>query len=169
MNPLFLMLALVTAAPATSDPVTGPGEAVVEEVNEAAERLRAEAFRLFEDRGSWAQAARLLERSGDLRSEGDPARIQAFLVAGRIYTHTGSAMAAQRSFEKAAYSAARIGAITEAAGAYLDAALVAAQREDRAKARQLVENAALLAMSPHLEAVEAQAILRRIPASHRKG
>jgi hypothetical protein len=133
-------------------------------VNPDAERLRAEAHQLFNDPRSWRRAARLLERSADLRSIEDPVRSDDYRLAGRLYAHVGSLGAAQRAFERAAMSAQQIGAVAQAAGAYLDAAHVAVRRGDGRAAGSFIERGDLLSLSPHLNTAERRAIRNRIPA-----
>jgi hypothetical protein len=133
-------------------------------MNPDADRLRAEAHELFNDPRSWRRAARLLERSANLRSVEDPARSDDYRVAGRLYGYAGDLNASQRAFERAAMSAQQLGAVAQAAGAYLDAAHVAVRRGDGKAAGSLIQRGDLLSLSPHLDAAERRAIRNRIPA-----
>jgi tetratricopeptide (TPR) repeat protein len=164
MNPLYVLVAACLSGPGP-DPSMSMAEAQVAtaaQANEPAERLLQQAHNLATTPRTWRQAARLYERSAGLRSDDDPGRFSAYSMAGHVYAHADALDAAQRAFEKAAESAARIGALTDAADAYLDAAHVAARRSDLATARTLVRKGAMLARSPHLNSVERAAILSRI-------
>jgi hypothetical protein len=167
MNAVFLLILMGLGGCAgpglVATPLDGPVP-VTNAVNPEADRLRAQAYELFNDPSSWRRAARLLERSADLRSTGDPVRSDDYRLAGRLYAHTGALNASQRAFERAAMSAQQIGAVAQAAGAYLDAAHVAVRRGDGKAAGSLVERGNLLSLSPHLDAAERRAIQRRIPA-----
>jgi tetratricopeptide (TPR) repeat protein len=166
MNTLVLLVALGLPAstPWQSTPALETAAAVTAEANESADRLAEQAYALFGDRRSWHRAARLLERSAELRSADDPARAEAYRTAGRVYSHAGRLGPAQRAFEKAAAAAAQTGAVAKAAGSYIDAAHIAARRDDGAGARALIDRSALLATSPHLTSAERTSILRRLPS-----
>lgn len=164
MNPMYVLVAACLSGPG-ADPSVSMVEAQIAmaaQANEPAERLLQQAHDLATAPRTWRQAARLYERSAELRSDDDPARFTAYSMAGHVYSHAGVLDAAQRAFEKAAESAARIGALTNAADAYLDAAHIAALRSDLATARILVRKGAMLARSPHLNSVERAAILSRV-------
>lgn len=130
-----------------------------------ADRLAAEARRLFPEPRSWPRAARLLERSARLRDVAHPDRSTAFLDAARIYVHTGALADARRAFEAAAEAASARGAVAEAAHALLDASIVAARTGDRTGAAELRERGALLARSPHLADSDRRRILSRLPVT----
>lgn len=130
-----------------------------------ADRLAAEAYRLFTDKRSWHRAARMLEQSARMRDIADPARVTALLAAGRVYDHVGQSDAARRVFEAAAEAATARGAVAVAAHAFLDAAIVAVRSGDRAGAQALIEKGQLLSNSPHLEPSVRDGILRRLPAT----
>lgn len=136
---------------------------VAVETPDPADRLAAEAYRLFTDRRSWPRAARMLEQSADLRSLDDPERAETYLAAGRVYSHLKARADALRAFTAAAEAATARGAIAVAAHAYLDAALAAALAGDRGAADDFLERGVLLASSPHLQVGERQSILSRVP------
>lgn len=141
--------------------VAAPGALVA---SPEAQRLFQEAFTLFADRESWGKAARLFERSGELRAAEDPDRVTAYLLAARLYVHVGSLKEAQQSFATAAEAAGARGAVMEAAHAYLDGAMVAMMRGREGEAEAMVQKGELLSHSPHLDSGEKSAIRTRIPA-----
>lgn len=166
MNAVFLLFSIGMGGGAGPGVVEMPVEdtaTVSETTNAAAERLRAEAYGLFDERRSWRRAARLLERAAGLRAADDPGRSEDYRMAGRLYGHVGALAASERAFVHAAESAHRVGAIVDAAGAYLDAAHAAARRADRRAALAFVQQVDLLSLSPHLTAAERDAIRNRIP------
>jgi hypothetical protein len=166
VNAVFLLLCIGLGGGAGSGLVATPVEdaaPVIATTNAAADRLRAEAHGLFHDRRSWGRAARLLDRAAGMRAATDPGRSADYRLAGRLYAHLGALDASERAFVRAAESAHQLGAIADAAGAYLDAAHVAAHRGDRRAARAFVQQVELLSLSPHLDAAERDAIRRRVP------
>jgi hypothetical protein len=167
MNVVFLLIAMGLGGSVGPGLVAAPLEGpvpVTTAVNPEADRLRAEAYEMFNDPRSWRRAARLLDRSAGLRSVEDPARWEDYRMAGRLYAHVGALNASQRAFERAAASAHQVGAVAQAAGAYLDAAHVAVRRGDDKAAWALLQRGDLLSLSPHLDATERSAIRKRIPA-----
>jgi hypothetical protein len=166
MNVVFLLMSIGLGGFAdpglVATPLEGPVP-VATTVNPDADRVRAKAYELFNSPRSWGRAARLLERSAGLRSMEDPARSDDYRMAGRVYAHVGALDASQRAFERAAMSAQQIGAVAQAAGAYLDAAHVAARRGDGKAAEAFVQRGDMLSLSPHLDAAERSAIRSRIP------
>lgn len=171
MNAIFFVVVLSLAAPAAAQ--GGPSFdfdlAPVPEAEATADRLQAEAFRLFEDRETWGRAARLLEKSAQLREDHDPARARAYRTAARIYAHAQALDASQRAFERSAASAEKVGAVVDAALAYVDAADIALRRGDAEKANAHIRRAVLLSGSPHLDEGERRAIARRLPQEARIG
>lgn len=152
---VFALALLMFVAPAHTD-----GLEIV--ANPEADRLAAEAYRLFENRSAWPRAARLLEQSADLREVADPRRSGTYLDAGRVYSHVRAHQDARRAFEAAGRAATDRGAIAQAAHAWLDAAIAAAKTGDRSGAETLLTRGTLLAASPHLAADEREGILRRV-------
>lgn len=166
MNAFVLALSALTTLQVGGDAAnqaSAPEVRAAAEAPDPADRLAADAYRLFANRSTWARAARLLEQSAAMRSDDDPERAAAYAVAGRVYTHVGSHAAARRAFEASADAAAARGALVDAAHAFLDAAIAAAYSGDRIAASDFLHRGALLAESPHLDAGEKQGILRRIP------
>lgn len=166
MNAFVLALSALASLQIGGDPAhhaTEPAHRAVLEAPDPADRIAADAYKLFANPRSWPRAARLLERSATMRSAEDPERAAAYVAAGRVYTAIGSPAEARRAFEAGARAAAARGAIVEAAHAYLDAAIAAALSGDRSGASELLDQGALLASSPHLGAQEKDAIMRRIP------
>jgi tetratricopeptide (TPR) repeat protein len=166
MNAFVLALSALASLQLGGDAAqqaSDPAHRVVVEAPDPADRIAADAYKLFANRRAWPRAARLLERSATMRSPEDPERAAAFVAAGRVYTAIGAPAEARRVFEAGADAAAARGAIVEAAHAYLDAAIAAALAGDRTRASSLLDRGALLASSPHLAVQEKDAIMRRIP------
>ena len=169
MNTLILLAGLTLAGPApeTFTPAPSLDAAVAAGDNEAADRLLREAYDLFPDRRAWPRAARLLERSAVLRAEDDPARAWAFRMAGQVHAHMRDYKSAREAFQRSAEAASLIGAVADAAGAWLDAAEMALLLGQRVEALDLIEKSALLSRSPHLTDDQRREIVNRIPAEAR--
>lgn len=165
MNAVVFVAVLGLSAPAADQgrPSFDFHLAPVPEAEATADRLQAEAYRLFEDREKWGRAARLLEKSAQLRADHDPARARGYLMAARIYAQSQSLEASQRAFEKSASSAERIGAVVDAALAYVDAADISLRRGDAGKAHAHIHRAVLLTGSPHLDEGQRRIIAKRLP------
>jgi tetratricopeptide (TPR) repeat protein len=165
MNAVVLVAVLGLAGPASAQggPRVDFDLAPVAEAVSTADRLQAEAYTLFEDRQKWGRAARLLERSAQLREDHDPARARGYLMAARVYSQSQELGAAQRAFEKSAASAERIGAVVDAALAYVDAADMSLRRGDAETAHAHIRRATLLSASPHLDEGERGTITKRLP------
>ncbi len=162
------LIALAALAPRTADaqdtspPSTRTVASAAMTTADPADRLGAEAYRLFSDRRSWHRAARMLEKAAEMRGPADANRVTDLLAAARVYGHVGATDDARRAFEAAAEGAAARGAVSDAAHAFLDAAIVAARSGDRPGANALIEKSLLLSGSPHLDAPARRAILRRV-------
>lgn len=165
MNAFVLVAVLGLAAPAAAQggPSFDLDLSPTMEAEATADRLQAEAFAMFEDRGKWGQAARLLVRSAQLREENDPARAKGYSLAAQLYAHTGNLEHSQRSFEKAAASSEKVGAVVDAAIAHVNAAEIALRRGDAETVRAHIHKAMLLSESPHLDEAERRAIADRLP------
>lgn len=171
MNAVLFTVLIGLAAPAAAQ--SGPSlelDLAMPLASEAtADRLQAEAYALFEDREKWGRAARLLERSAQLREDHDPARAKTYLLAARVYAHSNALDASQRAFEKSAASAEKIGAIVDAALAYADAADIALRRGDAEAANAHIRTSILLSGSPHLDQGERRVIVERLPRETHAG
>lgn len=171
MNAVLFAVLIGLAAPAAAQ--SGPSFdldlAMAPESEATADQLQAEAYALFEDREKWGRAARLLERSAELREDHDPARAKAYLLAAHVYAHSNALDASQRAFQKSAASAEKIGAIVDAALAYADAADIALRRGDAKAANAHLRTATLLSGSPHLDQGERSAIVKRLPRETQTG
>lgn len=162
------LIALAALAPRTAD-AQDPPQLSTQDAAPAtmatadpADRLTAEAYRLFHDRKAWRRAAHMLEQAAEMREPGDADRVNDLLSAARVYGHAGATRDARRAFEAAADAATARGAVRDAAHAFLDAAIVAARSGDRAGANALIEKSLLLSESPHLDARTRGSILQRV-------
>jgi hypothetical protein len=131
---------------------------------ERADALKQQAEGLFAQPKQWRKAARLLERSAELRDAADPDAYTCLMFAGRLRAAVGDYAAARSSLEKAAAHAMARGAVLEAANAYIDAAFAAAEDKQPEAAKELLARAALLTESPLLSQDQADQITRRISA-----
>jgi hypothetical protein len=162
-----MMKAMITAAAVSFATTAAPAAAMTELTEKAtpevtrAEQLKVQAEGYFSNPKQWRRAARLLERSAELRSADDADAYSCLVMAGSLRAANGEYAAAQVNYEKAAHHAAARGAVLDAAHAFIDAAHAAAQ-ERSAEAGALAQRARLLASSPLLTADQAQQIIRRI-------
>lgn len=131
---------------------------------ERAEQLRKEAETYFSQPKQWRRAARLLERSAELRAADDADAYSNWVMAGSLRAAMGDYASAASNYQKAADQALARGAVLDAAHAMIDGAHAAAQMRDGQQAVELVERARLLASSPMLTADQAEQIIRRIQA-----
>jgi hypothetical protein len=150
------------AAPLSAQEVVYTAAKLAEPPDTRAAELRGQAEALLATPGQWRRAARLLERSADLRDASDPEAYAALRLAGRVRAAVGDLNAARYVFEKAAEHALARGAVFDAAHAFIDAAHAAAGSREPHLAKQYVERAALLATSPQLSARDAAQIRQRI-------
>ncbi len=163
MHALILSLALAM----TGTPLMAQGAALApvdpDSTLHPADELMLQANGLFDQPEAWPRLARLFERSAELRDADDPKAAAAYRAAGRIQVHLRDLTSAERNFEAAAEAAIQIGAVAEAAGAYLDAAQVAIFRKDLQAAREYVRKGELLIGSPHLSTAMRESLARRVP------
>ena len=151
------------AASAGQELVVAELDAPDDERLDRARALREEAESLYSEPKQWRKAARLLERSADLRTDTDPEAYACLLAAGRIRAAIGDDAAAQQTLQRAGAHAAARGAVADAATAWIDAAYVAAKQGETATAMSLFARAELLLESPLLEATQRDALRRRLP------
>jgi tetratricopeptide (TPR) repeat protein len=155
-----------TAAPASAETVhivtaaDTPADARLAE----ARALREQAESLYSEPRQWRKAARLLERSAELRSETDAEAFTCLLAAGRIRAAIGDERGALQALSKAAAHAMARGAVLDAATAYIDAGYVAAKYGRPGDARGMFDRAGLLLESPLLSVAQRDALRQRLPA-----
>lgn len=127
-----------------------------------ADRIHAEAMSLLPQSGEAARVAGLLERAAELRTPCDVAAIEELRLAGRAWHSVGRVDRARQSMRRAAELAVWTGHVVAAAHAYLDEAALAAEQGDVPAARQALENADRLSVSPLLTADQRAGIRARI-------
>jgi hypothetical protein len=137
------------AKPATDD----PGRA---------HALYVEANALLSQPKQWRRAARLYERSAELRDAADPEAYMCLVMAGRLRASTGDIAGAKAALERAGDQALARGSVVEAAQAYIEAAHAAAELKMSADAHALRDKALLLADSPLLSDDQRSSITRRL-------
>jgi hypothetical protein len=125
--------------------------------------LREQAEALFSEPRQWRRAARLLERSADLRTDTDPEAYTCLLTAGRIRAAIGDDAGAQQALQRAGAHAAARGAVHDAATAWVDAAFAAAKHGNADAAKNLFARAELLLESPALNETQRDALRQRLP------
>jgi hypothetical protein len=156
----FSTAAMPAAASATAEAtVTKPGPEP-----ERASQMRAEAEAFFSHARHWRRAARLLERSAELRPPEDSEAYSSLMIAGSLRAARHEYNAAQANYEQAAAHAAARGAVPDQAHALINAAHAAVLGGYGDQAVALVQRARLLTASPMLTEAEKQQILRRLAA-----
>lgn len=148
---------------------TGAGEAICAlsesrvDARAARERLdRARVLLARGDRRVWRTVARLLEESGDLGPPCAQRTVQSLLLAARLSHAVGELATSRRLLQRVARHAVARGDVGTAAHARLDAAHVALERGEVDGARDSVDRARMLALSPSLSARQRADLLRRI-------
>ncbi|TVP78884.1 MAG: hypothetical protein EA352_01260 [Gemmatimonadales bacterium] len=106
--------------------------------------------------------ARLLERAADYREDSDPHKVENLRAASRLYFYTDRYRQSENAAARGAELALRQGDVVEASHAYLDAALVAAERGANDSAMEWIAEARMLADSPLLDTEARAAIMRRV-------
>jgi hypothetical protein len=108
------------------------------------------------------KAAKLHERSAELRDESDPMAASCLRTAAFLRYYAGGRRASADLMEKAAERAAGIGDVARAADSYIDAAYIAQELREGTRARELAHRAELLASSPLLTDAQRASIRARI-------
>jgi tetratricopeptide (TPR) repeat protein len=164
-----LMLAGVVAMMAAAVPAAAVMPAVAAELTavagpqpDRAAELRAQAEALFSQPKQWRKAARLLERSAQLRDAADAEGYACLVLAGGLWAAVGEYETAQQVYSRAAAHAQARGDVVEAAHALINAAHAAAENRNVADAQAFIDRATLLAASPLLSTQQVEEITRRI-------
>ena len=108
------------------------------------------------------KAAALYEQSAALRAAGDERAAASLRMAAYLRYYAGDRRAGVALMERAADHSAGTGDVVHAANAYIDAAIIAGELSDGARARELRQRAELLAGSPLLAESDRSAIRTRI-------
>ena len=158
---LFAILALPGAALAQRqlDPVrvTAAAIARADSLYSKAERMEVSSRRDFR------RVAQLHEESATLRSVEDAKRAASLQIAAVHRYGGGDRRRAAADMELAAQEAAARGDVVNAANAYIDAAMIAAELRQRDRAVKLVRAAQLLTESPLLSDAQRLQLRTRLP------
>lgn len=158
---LFSMFALPAAAFAQWElapvRVTASAVARADSLDAAASRRTISTLRDFK------KVARLHEESAQLRSAGDAKRFDCLQTAARLRYGANDRRRAVEDMEQAAQQAAARGDVVNAAGAYVDAAHVAAELRQGERAAEFVRAAQLLTQSPLLSDAQRTELRGRLP------
>lgn len=127
----------------------------------AAVALEKQANSLLSTPKKWVVVARSLERAAEIRGQDDPQAIKDLFLAAAARVWINNLLEAQVAFTQAADWALANGDVEVAATGYTRASVSAFQRKDIVTARQLRDQAARLARSPLLSAVQKQSILNQ--------
>ncbi|MGH7541835.1 MAG: hypothetical protein ACRELC_12630 [Gemmatimonadota bacterium] len=127
-----------------------------------ARALHEEAKALMATRDGWARAAFRFERAAEASPACDPGAIDSWILAARLYGHTGKLEEARLAFLGAAASARGVGRLAVAAHALLDAAVVAVEQSYQEAAVEAVLEADALSRSPRIPPEERLDIRLRI-------
>lgn len=127
----------------------------------AAEEMEQRASDLL-SAGGWMQAAGLYRRAAELRGPHDLESADNLRLAGYLQFYGGRPKQAVVSLTQAAEAFLALGDVERAAGAFIDAAWVAAEADMGMEARDLSERGRLLTRSPLLAAEDRTALVRRL-------
>ena len=158
----FLGLALVATPLAAQtlhqhDPV--PNEDILK-----ADKLFAEAQALMAqcDRSKWSKAADLFLESAELRPCHDPKIFAGMREAAQIHYYLGHLDESLKTMKRAAAHAMLVGDVANAAGAYLDAAVLAAESGDRYLSEAYLARSEDLSSSKLLDPAQKAALKTRL-------
>jgi hypothetical protein len=126
--------------------------------------LEARAWGLRNQMNRRGQASRLLREAAELRPADDPVRVSNLREASRMSFHAGNLGQAATDAGDAARAALRQGDVLQAAHAYLDAAWMAVEAGDPARALASAEEAMILTASPLLSDEDREGIMGRVTA-----
>ena len=127
-----------------------------------ADELAIRAESLSTDLSQFKKAAELFERSADARQPGDTRAVTCLRSAATLRYNSGNKAKGLTLMEKAGDRAIRLGDVMIAAHSYIDAAVIASELRQGARATDLSERAVLLAKSPLLSADQRTALLARM-------
>ncbi len=122
--------------------------------------LRAES--LSTQTNQFKRAAELFELSANARGVGDSRAVTCLRSAATLRYNSGNKRKGLGLMEKAGDRAIRLGDVVIAANAYIDAAVIAHELRQGARALELSQRAALLSKSPLLTADQRGALLERM-------
>lgn len=125
------------------------------------EQLVARAQSLHETPSSWGVAASLYVRAAEQFDPREAAGVEAFRMAGRLYSYAGELGRGRDAMEKAAERALETGDVVTAANAYADAAFIASADHSKRTA-DLARRVIWLADSQNVPAELRQQIRDRI-------
>lgn len=117
---------------------------------------------IAESEGEARKAARLYQRSGDLRDDGDPLASEAYGLAARAYYRVGDTKTASRMAEVAAVRALTHGDVFAAAEGFIKASVAAREGGDRERASDLGWKAYRLLQSDALDPEERRSLRSRL-------
>ena len=130
--------------------------------NAAADRFHDEAMAMPTETRLANNAAKLHERSAELRDASDPQAASCLRTAAFLRYYAGGRRASADLMEKAAERAAEIGDVARAADSYVDAAYIAQELRESDRARSFARRAELLANSPLISETQRASIRARI-------
>lgn len=129
--------------------------------NARADTLEARATALLRGNDGWRMAARVQRQAAELRGD-DPRAVESFTRAAWMYSGAGRLGLAREMMERAAERAAMGGDVEKAAGAFLDAALIAIEADREDLVPGLVRRTRRLIDSPVLPPERRGVLLQRI-------
>jgi hypothetical protein len=127
-----------------------------------ADKLHDQAMNLPTETRYAKKAARLHEESAELRAVDDAQAVGCLRTAAFLRYYAGDRRAGVNLMERAATRAADLGDVARAADAYIDAAYIAQEVKDNARARELGRRAQLLTNSPLLSDAQRLALRNRL-------
>ena len=164
---LLALAVAVTVAPAAHAQVRAPIRITASiEANSRADALEARAETLLVAPGTWMEAARLQRRAAELRGD-DGRAAQSWARAGWFYAGARDFGASRQMMERAAQHAMADGDVERAAGAFIDAALIAIEDGRDDLVPTYVGRTRRVLASPLLTTDQRGTILQRIEGAPR--
>lgn len=159
--PLALSLAVGPAAPLDAQTTTPDHHAGTRNVRSLLDS--ADALRRVPSR--WHEAALLYQESAELLGPADPGAVRALRVSAQLLHSLGKVSVASATLERAGAVALSSGKLVVASECFLDAAFLARELRETARARRLARVARTLAMSRLFPRPEREDVLRRMRPS----
>lgn len=151
---------LPTAAQAQSWASDAPAVAVARAI-----KLHQKAVALYSQPEFAAEAARLHVQEAKLRSNGDPEAVENLMMAARLYGYAKLPRDARSTMEQAAERALKLGDVSTAAQAFLQAAFFAVDEKNADQTIRLAKKTMWVTKSPLLSAEQREAVRSRIKAT----
>jgi hypothetical protein len=156
-----LSVAVAVPAAARAQSTLAPITVTASQAAEA-NALDERALRFYGTPKKWRKAAWMHEQAAELRALSDPKAYRSWVMAAHIYYAARANGLAYEAMAKAAERAAALGDVVNAANAYVDAGLMAAEAGRGEEIPEIARRAVALSNSPMLSDEQRASIVKRI-------